>query len=311
MIDGVYLVDKPQGLSSHDVVGCVRRLLGRSDVGHAGTLDPMATGLMVVLVGEATKLSAYLAADDKVYAARVILGSSTASLDADSPRDELSALSAALLTEFAEPFCAHTAPLLVEALQQESARESQVPPVISAIHIDGVRAYKRALKGELPEMPPREVQVRAVTYAGHGIDEQGDAWLDVELHVGKGYYVRSFARDMAERVGTLGHLSSLRRLQSGVFRIEQACTLQDTDTLRNTYISVTEAALRCMPHWPLSEEDARLVRNGIKLAIVAPLTSSHVAAIDPTGELVAVLGPNSDSTKLRILRGFTLERSAP
>ncbi len=308
--DGVYLVDKPKGLSSHDVVGRMRRVLGRRDVGHAGTLDPMATGLLVVLAGEATKLSAYLTADDKAYAARVILGSATASLDADSPRLEHSALSAELRDEFSRPFCARKAPILFEALEHESVRTRQVPPVVSAIHIDGQRAYKRVLKGEVPEMPAREVHMRSVNYVAHGTDADGDAWLDVELRVGKGYYVRAFARDIAERLGTLGHLSALRRLQSGMFRIEHARTLEDPASVKSTRISVHDAASRCMPVWALSEEEARRVRNGIKLPILVALTDPYVAATDHNGALVAVLGPTEDGTKMRILRGFTSTGSA-
>lgn len=302
--DGVYCVDKPFGITSHDVVSRLRRLLKRRDIGHAGTLDPMATGVMVVLVGEATKLSAYLTADDKAYRTRVILGSSTASLDADSPRSELLPLDSARLAEFSSPFGQQSTPHLYAAFVAESARATQIPPAISAIHIDGVRAYERVRKGEDVAMPSREVSVRSLSYLAHGIDGD-DAWIEAELHVGKGYYVRSFARDIAEHLQTVGHLNALRRIRSGVFDVKDAHRLDaPLDELLAARISVEAAAARCMPTLQMSEELTTRLRQGKRVANTPPTAAPYAAALDAAGQLIAVVGPTEGGDELKVLRGF-------
>ncbi|MDF3072076.1 MAG: uncharacterized protein K0R38_7677, partial [Polyangiaceae bacterium] len=168
---GVAVVDKPRGLTSHTVVAQARRLFARKDVGHAGTLDPMATGVLLLLVGQATKLSGYLTSDSKRYAAEVMFGRATDTLDAEGRTTEEAPLAADQLS-----------PERVEqALASERARTEQVPPAVSAIKVDGERAYALARKGEAPELAPRAVRVLELTLL-----ERTPNALRVEMHVSKG-----------------------------------------------------------------------------------------------------------------------------
>jgi tRNA pseudouridine55 synthase len=195
-------LDKPHGPTSHDVVAAVRRHFGTRRVGHAGTLDPMATGVLVVLLGEATKLSAYLTRDVKRYVARVAFGTSTDTLDAQGRPTRAKALEPGWLTKAA----------LENALHAELERTLQVPPRVSAIKVAGKAAHERARRGEELEMAPREVELHEAVVRAW--DQQS---LEVELLVSKGYYVRSFARDLGEALGVPAHLAGLRRTASGPF----------------------------------------------------------------------------------------------
>jgi len=203
-VHGVLVVDKPGGMTSHDVVARARRLFGTRAVGHAGTLDPMATGVLVLLFGEACKLSAYLTGQDKTYSAGVRFGSATDSLDADGRVTEERTLPAGWLAR----------ETLDRALAVERARTLQVPPAVSAISEGGRRAYQRVRAGETVELAPRPVRVARLELL-----EWSDAGVDVELEVSKGYYVRAFARDLGATLGVPAHLGRLRRLTSGAFSL--------------------------------------------------------------------------------------------
>jgi tRNA pseudouridine55 synthase len=208
-MDGILLVDKPRGVTSHDVVSRARRALGTRQVGHAGTLDPMATGLLVVLVGEATKLSAWLTLDQKRYLATVRFGSTTDTLDADGTVTALAP----------EGTPAPTPARIHEAVRAMVGPSMQVPPVVSAIKVGGVAMHERTRRGESVELAPRPVElVRAVVLAVR----EDVAECDLDLTCSKGFYVRSFARDLAESLGTYGHLTALRRLESGAFTLDGA-----------------------------------------------------------------------------------------
>lgn len=299
--DQVLIVDKPSGMTSHDVVARARRLLRQKGVGHAGTLDPLATGVLVVLTGQATKLAPYLTADDKVYSATIKLGVSTDSLDADgtvtAERPLPPALAAAL-----EKWSAETVePMLAAALAEELSRTSQVPPSVSAIHVDGQRAHalSRKLGADAVVLPPREVHVRSLTITGTSAST-----IDVELHVDKGYYVRAFARDLAAALGTIGHVARLRRLASGAFTLADATPLEP-GSLRP--IELSDAATRALPTARLTDDGVTLARHGKLLPLasfVAPPPPDVPAAwLDPRGALVAV-GVTTDVGK--VLRGFSV-----
>lgn len=200
MIDGVLLVDKPSGCTSHDVVQFVRWGLRERAVGHTGTLDPPATGLLVVLVGAATRLAPWLADHDKRYRARIVLGRSTTTDDAEgetiatAPCDEVTLARAA--TELAG---------LVGALEL-------VPPAVSAIHVDGRRAHARVRAGETVELAPKAMRIDAI--AVESIDGSAHA-IEAVLDVGPGTYVRTIAAELGRRVGVPAHLGALRRLRVG------------------------------------------------------------------------------------------------
>jgi len=233
---GVLVIDKPPGVTSHDVVKRVRHALHTRRVGHAGTLDPMATGVLVVMVGEATKLAPFLTADDKSYEAMVQLGRATDTLDAEG----------ATTAEGELPSWWHddeaAAVRLEAALEQERSRELQLPPVFSAIKVAGRSAHARVRAGEQVELEPRAVRVRTLQLLGRSA-AQGSVRL--RLAVGKGYYVRALARDLGEALETPAHLCELRRTASGAFELSDACSVDAT--LDQQLWTLEAATARAMP----------------------------------------------------------------
>jgi tRNA pseudouridine55 synthase len=293
LTSGVVVVDKPRGLTSHTVVAQARRLFGRKDLGHAGTLDPMATGVLLLLVGQACKLSGYLTADSKRYAAEVYFGRSTDTLDADGQTIAEAPLAPGQLSLEA----------VTRALAQEQARTAQTPPAVSAIKVDGVRAYALARKGNAPELSPRAVEVLELALL-----ELLPPLLRCELHVSKGYYVRSLARDLGERLALPAHLSALRRLASGPFTLEQASPWPVSEP--PGLLSLTDAATSVLPVCRIAHADAvARARQGKQLAhqdfSELPSMAGPGAWLSPEGELVAIGSTTGD---LRVLRGFNSER---
>src|SRR6185436_18934130 len=178
---GVFVVDKPAGCTSHTVVAGLRKRLGTRAVGHAGTLDPMATGVLLLLVGEATKLSPYLSLETKAYRAEVLFGRGTDSLDTDGK----------ILVESPVPENALEEQRLHAAFAAERERTLQVPPAVSAIQIGGRRAHELTRQGKPPDLPPRPVRVESLELLGVQADR-----IELSVHVSKGYYVRALARDL-------------------------------------------------------------------------------------------------------------------
>jgi tRNA pseudouridine55 synthase len=290
-VDAVLVVDKPQGMTSHDVVARVRRDLGTRAVGHAGTLDPLATGVLVVLVGQGTKLAPYLSAANKVYSTTIALGATTDSLDADGTITER-------VPPPAEVFAG-----LDAAIAAELARTEQVPPLVSAVHVDGVRAHAIARKkgADAISLPPRAVRANAIRVIAA---DAAALTVDVELDVDKGYYVRAFARDVSARLGTVGHVTRLRRLASGAFTLADATPLS-----KDAYspFSIADAARRALPSCVLTDEGVVRARHGKTLDpacfVGAPANAEPHAWLSPTGALVAIGATESDG--LRVLRGFS------
>jgi tRNA pseudouridine55 synthase len=204
-MNGIVVIDKPAGCTSHDVVQRVRKVLHQRSVGHAGTLDPLATGVLVVAVGEATKLISYLQTNDKRYDVTIALGRQTDSLDADG---EIVAT-------------AEVPPLdracVERALRSFLGRHPQRAPDLSALKVAGTPLHRRARRGEEVEAPVRDVELLSASLV-----EVGQDMLRLHLHCGKGFYVRSLARDLASALGTVGHVRALRRTASGPFAIEGA-----------------------------------------------------------------------------------------
>lgn len=220
-ISALIAVDKPAGMTSHDVVNRVRRLTGEGRVGHAGTLDPAATGLMLVGIGPATRLLPYLTGHDKSYIARIVFGAETNTDDAEG---EVTA-TAPIPEELSEPF------VVADFVAGLAGKLEQVPPAFSAIKKDGVRSYAAARKGEDVELEPRsvevyEAQLLGVDYDPYGAD--GLSW-DVAFAVSKGTYIRALARDIGRALGTCAHLGDLRRTASGQVTLAQAYTLEDLE----------------------------------------------------------------------------------
>jgi tRNA pseudouridine55 synthase len=308
----VLVVDKPQGPTSHDVVAKLRRALRTRAVGHCGTLDPMATGVLVVAVEDATKLVPWLTADDKSYEATIRLGIATDSFDADGVETGRSEPSEALRAELAALSAngpASPPPDIAAALRAERTRTMQMPPAISAIRIGGERAHDLVRRGATPELPLREVAVRRLELLGGGLEPVPH--LRVSMDVAKGYFVRSLARDLAEALGTLGHLTALRRTRSGAFTLDDAVSLDAApETLRAALLPIEHAAARALPVSVLSAEGVTAARHGQRL-MPGQVRDPHGAAsawLDEAGALVAIGEVDADGSG-RVLRGFP--RSSP
>lgn len=224
-MEGVLLVDKPQGLTSHDVVYHLRRKLQIKKIGHAGTLDPMATGVLVMLIGKATRISQYLMSVDKVYEGEATLGVVTDSQDAEG-----------------EVMSTQPVPELTEARVREVMKgflgdQYQIPPMHSAIKIGGVPLYKLARKGEEVEREPRFIRIAAFNLRSFATPK-----ITFELHCTKGTYVRTVASDLGQKLDCGAHLSALRRTGSGKFTIGQCMPLEQIEAL-----SLPEIQKRLIP----------------------------------------------------------------
>ncbi|MEK7402753.1 MAG: tRNA pseudouridine(55) synthase TruB [Gemmatimonadota bacterium] len=263
--DGVLLVDKPAGLSSHAVVDRARRALGTRRIGHGGTLDPFATGLLVLLLGRATRLLPYLAHDPKVYRATIRFGRATTTDDATGEPVNEAPVPAAGAVE--EAVAAMTGYLL------------QRPPAFSAKQVGGVRAYKAARRGKPMTLEPVAVHVhgwRLLGWAG--------ADLDVEVSCGPGTYVRALARDLGEASASAAHLVALRRLRSGPFDVTQAQTLGAIEDGAARLLSPASAVSH-LPDQPLDDLEAKRIVHG---QMVRATVDGPRAALSHAGELLAV-----------------------
>jgi len=269
---GLVVVDKPGSMTSHDVVSRVRRLAGTRKVGHAGTLDPMATGVLVLGLNRATRLLGHLTLTDKRYDATVRLGGTTTTDDADgdlvssSPTDHLSEDD------------------VRSALSSLVGEIDQVPSSVSAVKVDGRRAYARVRAGEDVDLPARTVTVHEllVTDVRPG-DEAVD--VDVSVRCSSGTYIRAIARDLGAALGVGGHLTMLRRTAVGPFTLADA---HDLDTLADELrlVGIDDVARRCFATYDLSEEQARDVGYGRKLE--AEVGEGTVAVLAPDGRFLAL-----------------------
>lgn len=257
-IHGLFLVDKPTGITSHDVVAFVRRQLGIRSVGHAGTLDPLASGLMVVLVGEATKLSDYLLTGDKAYRATVQLGTVTDTFDTTGEIQSQNSLEGLELEN-------------VKRVAESLSGELDLSvPVYSAVKRDGKKLYEYARQGEAVEVPRRKMVFSQVRCLGGALEA-----LEVEFACSKGSFVRSWAMELGERLGVGGCIAGLRRIRSEPYDVSRAITFQDFEVAARrwrdgqaveeafgaNYIPMAEA----LPHLPaltIGDREARLLKHG-------------------------------------------------
>ncbi|SMX98746.1 tRNA pseudouridine55 synthase [Brevibacterium iodinum ATCC 49514] len=257
---GVLVCDKPQGLSSHGVVSRIRRWFGTKKVGHAGTLDPMATGVLVLGLGRGTKLLTYITGVSKTYFATIRLGSSTPTDDADSEPDR-----------FADPsdLARVDAASIEAAVAKLRGPIDQVPSAVSAIKVDGKRSYARVRAGEDVELKARRVEVSEFQIIDIRFSSaDGHIDVDVEVDCSSGTYVRALARDIGTDLGIFGHLTALRRTRVGDFHIDQAVTLpEDLDVPAPTLISLAEAARTFLPVVTVDADRARALMQGKTVAV--------------------------------------------
>ena len=272
---GLVIVDKPGGMTSHDVVARIRRLAGTRKVGHAGTLDPMATGVLVVGVEKATRLLGYLTLTEKQYDATIRLGQSSSTDDAEG---EITGSSpAAHVTDEA----------LARAVSGLTGEIRQVPPAVSAIKVDGQRAYRLTRAGAAPDLKPRPVTVYEFTVtatrpAGELLD------VDATVRCSSGTYIRALARDLGQELGTGGHLIRLRRTRVGGYGLDAARTLEQLAE-RFEVMPLARAAAAAFPRRDLSADEARRLAHGARLPAAAETAGAPTAAYAPDGTLVALL----------------------
>ncbi|MFJ2505815.1 tRNA pseudouridine(55) synthase TruB [Microbacterium sp. NPDC087592] len=275
---GILLVDKPAGLTSHDVVARTRRAFGTRKVGHAGTLDPMATGLLVIGIEGATRLLTYIVGADKTYQATIRLGQTTGTDDAEGE---------ILMTAEPEAWSAVTDAAVDEGILALTGEISQVPSSVSAIKVDGRRAYDRVRAGEEVVLAARDVVVSRFDVSAR---RQQDGFLDLDVIVdcSSGTYIRSLARDLGAALGVGGHLTALRRTRVGPFEVTDAVGL---DALEGApTLTPGDAAGRILPVLEMSAEEARDLRHGKRLGgQAARLADALGAAIDPDGLLVGIV----------------------
>lgn len=284
--NGILLVDKDGGMTSHDVVSRARRALGTRKIGHAGTLDPMATGLLVLGVGPATRLLTYLVGLDKTYVATIRLGVTTDSDDADG-----------IPTAHADPDAvdAVTDAEIAAGIRALTGDIEQVPSTVSAIKVDGRRAYDLARAGETVELKARRVTVSrfdvlATRRTTGAID------LDVVVDCTSGTYIRALARDLGAGLAVGGHLTALRRTRIGEFDVADAAGT--SAIAEGELVDPATAAARVMPRLDVTADEARDLRHGKRLiGAAARLTQRHGAAVDPAGGLVGVLERRGDDLK--------------
>ncbi|MER6816757.1 tRNA pseudouridine(55) synthase TruB [Actinomadura nitritigenes] len=271
---GLVIVDKPADWTSHDVVGKMRRLAKTRRVGHAGTLDPMATGVLVLGVGKATRLLGHLALTEKGYDATIRLGESTNTDDAEGEITATASAAGVADEALAAGIAALTGPI------------EQVPPQVSAIKVNGQRAYKMARKGEEVELAARPVTVhefRVLDVRRHGevID------VDASVSCSSGTYIRALARDLGASLGCGGHLTALRRTRVGPYDLAMARTLDQLGE-KLEILPMAEAVAAVFPRRDVSEDDARKVAHGGRLA-AAGLGPGPVGVFAPDGTLLALV----------------------
>lgn len=286
--DGLIVVDKPAGMTSHDVVARIRRLARTRRVGHGGTLDPMATGVLIIGVNRATRLLTYVIGAEKSYTATIRLGESTITDDAEG---EVTARTSPVgVTDDA-----------VRAVLAAGVGEiDQVPSAVSAIKINGVRSYKRVRDGETVDIPARRITVFRLDVLDI---RRGADVIDVDIDVtcSSGTYIRAIARDLGAALGVGGHLTALRRTAVGGMTLDAAATLAELEERAPDVVSlpVAEAARRAFPQRTASPEETRVLRHGGPLPAIG--IDGPYAVFGPDGELLAIVRERDGKARAEIV----------
>jgi tRNA pseudouridine55 synthase len=284
---GLIVVDKPAGLTSHDVVARIRRLAGTRRVGHGGTLDPMATGVLVIGVGRATRLLTYVIGAEKGYAATIRLGQATVTDDAEG--EVVAETPAGHVTEDA----------IRAGLAALTGEISQVPSAVSAIKVNGRRAYARVRAGEDVALAARTVTVsRLDLLAVRRLPGLVD--LDVDVACSSGTYVRALARDLGTGLGVGGHLTALRRTAVGGFTLDEALTLEELAERDDPVtLPLTDAAARFFPRRYATGEEARVLAHGGPLSPVG--IEVPYAVFAPSGEVLAIVAERDGRARAQVV----------
>jgi tRNA pseudouridine55 synthase len=280
--DGLVIVDKPAGITSHTVVARIRRLAGTRKVGHAGTLDPMATGVLVVGSEKATRLLGHLALTTKTYEATIRLGQTTVTDDAEG---EVTGSTAAR---------AVTDEAIAAGVAELTGDIEQVPSSVSAIKIDGKRSYARVREGEEVELAARPVTVSRFEVHGRRDVTAEDGTpvvdLDVTVDCSSGTYIRALARDLGAGLAVGGHLTALRRTRVGAYGLDVAHTLEELEgSFADNVLPIADAAAAAFPRWDVDEKQARLLANGVRIDAPGLGVTEPIAVFDPDGRFLALI----------------------
>ncbi|MFR9775498.1 tRNA pseudouridine(55) synthase TruB [Micromonospora sp. MS34] len=287
--DGLIVVDKPAGMTSHDVVVRIRRLARTRRVGHGGTLDPMATGVLVIGVGRATRLLTYVIGAGKSYTATIRLGQATVTDDAEG--EVLATTPTSGITDDA----------VRAALLALTGEIDQVPSAVSAIKINGERAYKRVREGESVELPARRVTVSRLDVLAIRRDSPDVVDVDVDVTCSSGTYIRAIARDAGLALGVGGHLTALRRTAVGGFPLAEAATLDELEQRAPDVVNLPldAAADRFFPRRDATAEEARILSHG------GPLNPADIAGpyavFGPDGGLIAIVSERDGRARAEIV----------
>ncbi|MEV4638462.1 tRNA pseudouridine(55) synthase TruB [Actinoplanes sp. NPDC049548] len=287
-VDGLIVVDKPAGMTSHDVVARIRRLAKTRRVGHGGTLDPMATGVLVIGVNRATRLLTYVIGSEKSYRATIRLGQSTVTDDAEGD------VTATAATDDV------TDEAIRDGLAAQTGEIDQVPSAVSAIKVNGERAYKRVRDGEAVELAARRVTVHRldvfdIRRPGEVVD------VDVDVTCSSGTYIRAIARDLGRGLGVGGHLTALRRTAVGGMTLDEAATLEQLEKRAPDVVSLpmAQAARRAFPHREATPEEARVLSHGGPLEPVG--IEGPYAVFAPDGDVLAVVSERGGRARAEIV----------
>lgn len=270
--DGIVLVDKPEGPTSHDIVAKVRRIFGTRKVGHAGTLDPMATGMLVIGIGRATRLLGHLTLSDKEYLATIRLGQTTNTDDAQG--ETLSFTDVSQVSEKE----------ILSAVRDFRGPISQKPSIVSAVKVNGIRAYTLARKGEKVDLPARDVVVHDFEILSI---ERSDQLIDVNVRVvcSAGTYIRALARDLGNKLGVGGHLTQLRRTRSGKF--SQMRTLSEIENSPSV-IELPDVIKMNFPFVKISEDDVKRAKNGVRIPLPIELPRGLIGLFSNDDEVISL-----------------------
>ncbi|GAA2622654.1 tRNA pseudouridine(55) synthase TruB [Paractinoplanes durhamensis] len=286
--DGLIVVDKPAGMTSHDVVARIRRLAKTRRVGHGGTLDPMATGVLIIGVNRATRLLTYVIGAGKSYAATIRLGQTTITDDAEG--DVTATVPAAGVGDDA----------IHAGLAAQRGEIDQVPSAVSAIKINGERAYKRVRDGETVDIPARRVTISRLDVLA--IRRDGDLVdVDIDVDCSSGTYIRAIARDLGTALGVGGHLTALRRTAVGRMSLAEALTLEQLEERAPDVVglSMTEAARQAFPERVATDEEARVLSHGGPLTPVG--IDGPYAVYGPDGDVLAIVSERDGRARAEIV----------
>ncbi len=276
-MDGILLINKPAGMTSHDVVGKIRKILNTKKVGHCGTLDPDATGVLVLCIGKATKALQFLTSEEKEYIATLTLGTSTDTYDASGVVLETKEFNGVENVE--------------ETILSFLGPQLQVPPIYSAIKVNGKKLYEYARNNQEVHIEPRHIEILSISLL-----EQHNQNIKFKVKCTKGTYIRSLCVDIAKKLGYPGHMSCLLRSQSGSFLLEDCYSIEDVENNNYTMLSIEEA-FSSFEHYEIDDENIVIHGKKIKSDI------DHQVVIKHLGKVLAVYGPDGEGY-LKSIRGL-------